>query len=164
MNSLARDLSLKKRPWGQVRIWPSKVADLWSLGGSYDLSPVGFPGRAKRDASLTSPSEVIGGSNNALTHTGIPGVMSCCTDNNEFAAWPVVREPPWCDERCGQVQAAMDQDAGNAGKTFCFPQENAILKPAVVTPIVGHKTSEAQPECGLLVSGVRFVVRVNRHD
>jgi hypothetical protein len=58
----------------------------------------------------------------------------------------------------------VNQDAGNPKKALRFPHENAILKPSVVAPIVGHETSKAQPECGLLISGMRLVVWMDCHN
>jgi hypothetical protein len=68
-------------------------------------------------------------------------------DNDEFAAGPMLHEPPWRDEWPSEVQAAVNQGAGNARKAARFSQENTIFEPGVVAPIVGddRKTILAVP-------------------
>ena len=48
---------------------------------------------------LSAPSEVIGGGNNALANAEVSRVMPGLAYNDEFTTGPILREPPWGDER-----------------------------------------------------------------
>jgi hypothetical protein len=48
---------------------------------------------------LSAPSEVIGGGHDALANAEVPRVMSGLAYNDEFATGPILRKPPWGDER-----------------------------------------------------------------
>ncbi len=76
----------------------------------------------------------------------------------------MLHEPPWRDERPTEVQAAVNQDAGNARKAARFSQENTIFEPGVVAPIVGDDAGKRQPEgaCGVLLPDPRWSNRTIR--
>jgi hypothetical protein len=48
-----------------------------------------------------------------VVHAGIPRIVPGFAYDDEFAAGPMLSESPWCDERPSEVQAAVNQDAGN---------------------------------------------------
>jgi hypothetical protein len=59
--------------------------------------------------------KTIRGGDYGLAHAGVPRIVPGLAHNDEFAAGPMLREPPWRDERASEVQAAVNQDAGNRG-------------------------------------------------
>jgi hypothetical protein len=99
----------------------------------------------KNDWSFAS-REAICGADDGLVPTLVAPVVSGLAHNNEFATAPILRKPPWRAERGAKIQAAVDKNAWNAEKTLRFSQENAVLKPGLVAPIVSHETRKAQPK------------------
>jgi hypothetical protein len=99
-----------------------------------------------------------------IVHAGIPRIVPGLAYDDEFATGPMLSEPPWCDERPSEVQAAVNQDAGNARKAVRFSQENAIFESGVVAPIVSDDARKSQPEGGFLVPRMRRVVRMQRYE
>ena len=90
--------------------------------------------------------------------------MPSVTDDDEFATGPILGELPWDDERASKVKAAVNQNARNAGKAAHFSQENFILKPSVVAPIMGDDACKSQPEVRPLVPRVRRMVRMHGYE
>ena len=48
-----------------------------------------------------------------VAHTGIPRIVTGLAYDDKFATGPVLSEPPWCDQRPSEVQAAVNQDTGS---------------------------------------------------
>jgi hypothetical protein len=93
----------------------------------------------KNDWSFAS-REAICGADDGLVPTLVARGVSGLAHNNEFATAPILPKPPWRDERGAKIQSAVDKNAWNAEKTLRFSQENAVLKPGFVAPIVSHET------------------------
>jgi hypothetical protein len=118
----------------------------------------------QRVTRLFAARKAIRGGHCGFAHAGVPRIVPGPAHNDEFAAGPMLTEPPWRDERPSEVQAAVNQDAGNARKAARFSQENTIFEPGVVAPIVGDDAGKRQPEGGFLVPRMRRVVRMHRYE
>jgi hypothetical protein len=49
--------------------------------------------------------KTIRGGDYGLAHAGVPRIVPGLAHNDEFGAGPMLREPPWRDERASEVQA-----------------------------------------------------------
>src|ERR1700687_12265 len=83
--------------------------------------------------------EAIRGGDDALAHAGIARVVPGIAEDDKLAAGPILRKPPWRDERGSEIEAAVNQDARDASKAARFAHENAVRQPGVVAPKVGDQ-------------------------
>src|SRR5690606_39808609 len=105
-----------------------RVGGRWRPGS---VAPAGVRVRRRRQGRVPGRSGVVAG----LVH------------DDQVAVRPGVVEPPHDAEEVAEVEAALDQGAGNALEEVRVPQDDALVgglaQEVVVAPVVGDGTGEA---------------------
>src|SRR5438067_305939 len=87
--------------------------------------------------------EPLGGSERLRSHLVATGVARVA-DDDEFRVGPGARELPRCSEGRAEVEAAVDDHAGNASKTVCVTQEDPLLEPRGVGEVMRTDADESK--------------------
>jgi len=83
--------------------------------------------------------------------------MTRPADDDQLAAGPMPLESPGRYQGRAEVQAAMNQDAGDAREAACVAQQGAVVEPGIVAPIMRDQPRKPQPEGGPLIAGMWLV-------
>ena len=110
---------------------------------------------------LTACGEAIGGRDEGFAHTRVSRGMARATHNHQFTVGPGPGKFPRRDERTAQVEASMDQDAGNVGECTRVAQQHPLFQPGIVGKIVRHKACKRELPGGLQAPGLRWGLGVH---
>ena len=69
--------------------------------------------------------------------------MSGFADDDQLAARPGSLKSPGRDEWAADIEATVDQDAGNADEAVRIPNQSAIFEPSPMAPIMCHESRKA---------------------
>src|SRR6266508_4753865 len=84
--------------------------------------------------------------------------MPCLVYDDQFAARPRPRKFPRGLQGAAQVESAVDEYAGGTGQAPGLPQQDPVLEPGVMAPVMGDEAREGHPEHRVVVAGIMPVV------
>jgi hypothetical protein len=91
----------------------------------------------------------------------MPGVAG----RDEFCVRPGAGELPRGVQRAAQVEATVDQNAGDAGQASRVPQQRTFFQPRAMGDVVRADSNERQQSGGWIIAvEVRLRVRLQRDD
>src|SRR5262245_57287924 len=66
-----------------------------------------------RAAPRSTACKAVGGGNDVIGDARMAGIVTGLVDDDQFAARPMLSQPPWREERVAEVHTPVDQDARN---------------------------------------------------
>src|SRR6266540_871720 len=84
--------------------------------------------------------------------------MPCLVYDDQFAARPRPRKFPRGLQGAAQVESAVDEYAGGTGQAPGLPQQDPVLEPGVMAPVMGDEAREGHPEHRVVVARIMPVV------
>ena len=72
--------------------------------------------------------------------------MTRAAHNHQFAIRPGFGEFPCCHEWTRKIETALYHEAGDAGESICFPQQDAVFEPGVVSEVVRYDARTRHPK------------------
>ena len=128
------------------------------LGGA----PAG-DGAATAAPARSAARRAIGRGDERLGHRRVARGVPRLVDDHEAAAGPRSRQLPRDVQRAADIQAAVDEDAGDVGQPTRVAQQGPVLEPRGVAPVMGDQARERHAEPRVVVARVVAVAGAHLH-